>query len=632
MKLKKITIHKFKSINTDQSINIEDDITILVGMNESGKTACLEAMAKTNYHQSDGKLSSFSETHDYPRRDRTNLRRGKSLDKAITCEYEIDKDTLSLVEQKICPGILSDKTIIQEHTYKNGEDIFITTDYEALHHLIISKLKIPKDKKHLITDISDRDSYNSTKEQLNGYFDLSEFDYLLDEEDGWDWDDFLGGYVYKNIIEPRLPKFLYYNEYYSLPHRVLIGEIASNSDLSDGDKTAQALLELARIDINGLVNSEDFEDLKAELEPNSLRVSNYLFKYWGTNNNLEIVFDIDNRDEEYILDIRIKNIDQGISLPLTNKSKGFNWFFSFLVWFKKIQEDEDSNYILLLDEPGLNLHASAQSDLLKFLEDLAKDSYQIIYTTHSPFMIDSGNLHRVRTVFETDSSTRLSDSIQEKDPNTLFPLQAALGYDIAQNLFVGNKNLLVEGISDLIYLEVFSNLLKEEGRQGLDDSITIVPVGGLEKVSSFISLLRGNKLKIICLLDSPSSSQEQFLRNVIERKLIQRSGIRYFHEFIEANTTATIEDLFDVDDYLELFNATFKEKYQEINASELPKGNKIITKRIDILLKNKNEQHNRFNHYSPANFLSRSDVKSICKGSTLDRFEKLFKTVNELYN
>ena len=246
-------------------------------------------------------------------------------------------------------------------------------------------------------------------------------------------------------------------------------------------------------------------------------------------------------------------------------------------------------------------------------------------------MIDSANLHRVRTVLETNEGTKLSDSIQEKDPNTLFPLQAALGYDIAQNLFISDKNLLVEGVSDLVYLEVLSNLLKEEGRQGLDGSITIVPVGGLEKVSSFVSLLRGNKLKTICLLDSPSSSQEQFLRNVIEGKLIQRSGIRYFHEFIEANT-ATIEDLFNVDDYLELFNATFNEKYKVINSSDLPESGKTITKRIDIFLRKQNEQHKRFNHYLPANFLSCSDVKSICKGSTLDRFEKLFKTVNELYN
>ena len=98
-----------------------------------------------------------------------------------------------------------------------------------------------------------------------------------------------------------------------------------------------------------------------------------------------------------------------------------------MVWFKKIQEDNTSNYSLLLDEPGLNLHASAQADLLRFLQDLSKD-YQILYTTHSPFMIPTGNLDRVRTVLETEKGSVISESIQEKDPNTLFPCRMYTDY------------------------------------------------------------------------------------------------------------------------------------------------------------------------------------------------------------
>src|SRR6185369_3952955 len=163
--------------------------------------------------------------------------------------------------------------------------------------------------------------------------------------------------------------------------------------------------------------------------------------------------------------------------------------------------DENSNYILLLDEPGLNIHASAQADLLNFIETLSED-YQIIYTTHSPFMVDPVHLERVRTVVEKENGSAISDSIQEKDPNTLFPLQAALGYDIAQNLFISTNNLLVEGVSDLIFLEIVLSILQGKGKVGLRDDITVVPVGGMDKVSTFVSLLRGNKLSIACLLDS----------------------------------------------------------------------------------------------------------------------------------
>lgn len=94
----------------------------------------------------------------------------------------------------------------------------------------------------------------------------------------------------------------------------------------------------------------------------------------------------------------------------------------------------------------------AQGNLLTFLEELS-ENYQIIYTTHSPFMIYSNHLDRVYTIYETKDGSIISDSVQQKDANTLFPLQAALGYTIAQNLFVNKNNLVVEGISDLVYLK-----------------------------------------------------------------------------------------------------------------------------------------------------------------------------------
>ena len=100
---------------------------------------------------------------------------------------------------------------------------------------------------------------------------------------------------------------------------------------------------------------------------------------------------------EQYLNVRIENSRTYTSLPFNARSKGFTWFVSFLVWFKKLQEDKDKNIIILLDEPGLNLHAAAQNDLLKFIKDLSQ-TYQVIYTTHSPFMVDSIDLNKVRTI------------------------------------------------------------------------------------------------------------------------------------------------------------------------------------------------------------------------------------------
>jgi predicted ATP-dependent endonuclease of OLD family len=448
--------------------------------------------------------------------------------------------------------------------------------------------------------------------------------------------DPIGEYLYRVHLKPKIPKFLYYDEYYSLPSRISIEKL--NSKTTEGNeneyKTAKALFELADINTDEILKSDSFEDYIAELEATEAIISEELFMYWRTNKNLNITFQIDKKIEtdrfnntqivEHILDIRVKS--KGVSLPLKNRSKGFNWFFSFLVWFKKIQEDQDANYILLLDEPGLNLHASAQSDLLSFLEDLSKN-YQIVYSTHSPFMISSDKINRVRTVLETDKGSVVSDSVQEKDPNTLFPLQAALGYNLAQNLYISNKNLLVEGVSDLIFLQTMSAVIESMGKEGLKADITIVPTGGLEKVATFISLLRGNELQNVCLLDSYTDTKGKAkLDNLIVKKIINQKNICFFHEFLMNRKRADIEDLFTTKDYLILFNESFSE-FADINESDLNDDIESILIRINQYLKIE-----RFNHYRPANQLVKKGLshKDFDK-QTIENFAKVFIEVNKLF-
>jgi predicted ATP-dependent endonuclease of OLD family len=327
-----------------------------------------------------------------------------------------------------------------------------------------------------------------------------------------------------------------------------------------------------------------------------------------------------------ILDIRVENQKHAMSLPLATRSKGFNWFFSFIVWFNKIQEDKASNYVLLLDEPGLNLHASAQADLLRFIESLS-ERHQIIYTTHSPFMVDAEALHRVRTIFDGEKGSTISESIQQRDSDTLFPLQAALGYDIAQNLFISKNNLLVEGPADLIYLSIMSSVLESEGRVGLREGITIVPVGGLDKVATFIALLKASKLNIACLLDTfTDQAGKQRVDDLIRLKIIKEKNIRFFDEFSTMKGGADIEDMFEPSEYLGYFNTAFTE-FRNIKASDIRKANERIIPQINAVINKE-----RYNHYRPANQLAKDGVKAAnFSPATLDRFEALFKAVNALF-
>lgn len=637
MKLKKIEIHKYKSFEEKQSFDLEDDITILVGMNESGKTSALESVAKTNYFQNDDSFK-FNVTHDYPRKEKKKMDKSGVDPEAITCTYEISDEIIDQIENDLGKNTFKSRTFSITSKYSNGSTLSgVVVDKKAFiaaktKELGISSKALNKKLEHVksISDLKKLQSEYSDDKYTEG---LSSLDSYF--ENKWEWhSDAISEYVARIYLKPNRPKFLYYDEYYSLPSRISIEQLESN-DLDENEyKTAKALFELADINASELLKADDFEDFIAELEATEAIISGELFKYWATNKNLHITFQIDKKEStdvhnntrivEHILDVRVKS--KGVSLPLKNRSKGFNWFFSFLVWFKRIQEDSTSNYILLLDEPGLNLHASAQADLLRFLEDLSIN-YQIIYTTHSPFMISSGNLERVRTVLETDNGSLISDSIQEKDPNTLFPLQAALGYDIAQNLFVSKKNLLVEGVSDLMILTAISGKLESENRTGLRSNITIVPTGGLEKVATFISLLRGSKLETVCLLDSYNDAKGKAkMDKMIAEKIIHKNKIRFFDEFLDSHTKADLEDLFVKEDYLELFNSAFKE-HSDIKLGDLNSDIRQI-----IIQINKQLGIDRFNHFRPANELIRIGVDNASfSDESLDNFEKVFIEINELF-
>lgn len=635
LKLKSVEIHKYKCFENTQSFDVEDDVTVLVGLNESGKTSALEALAKTRYFTEDDSFV-FNATHDYPRKEKKKMGRSGKDPEAIECRYILTEEIIQEIESELGEGILlfSEFGVITKYSNeKNISGVKVDSEKVAnnLFPSVSEKIKNVKSRERLEEIINEEpdDESKAVLEEALKFF-----------EKRFIWNDPFSEYVYETYLSPNIPKFLYYDEYYSLPSRINLNKLKDNSLEGEELKTAKALFELADIDIDELLDSKDFESFKAELESTSADISEDLFEFWSTNNNLEIRFDVDkiesnpssssnhygnNSIVEHILDIRVWNGRAKVSLPLKNRSKGFNWFFSFLVWFKKIQEDNNSNYILLLDEPGMNLHAAAQKDLLNFIESL-KEDYQIIYTTHSPFMVPPDKLHRVRTVLETKNGSVVSDSLQEKDPNTLFPLQAALGYNIAQNLYISKHNLLVEGISDMFYLEAMSDLLESEGRESLSKKITIVPAGGLEKVATFVSLLRGNDLNIICLLDSTlNQSNEKKLGRLITDKIIKDRKILSYKDFIKDAQEADVEDMFEIEDYLKLFNGAFPEA--KINSSDLTSFSNLVTvKRI-----NKVTDKRRFNHYAPAKFLLSQPLEQFSfTDVTKDHFESLFKEINTI--
>ena len=641
IKLKNVVINKYKSFLEKQEIEIEDGVTRIVGKNESGKTALLEAMAKFNYFDSKDKTFTFNSTNDYPRGELKRYQQeypNEDFD-VITCTFELSDDLLNQISEDVGKEVFTSKSIKVAKTYNNIKRFYnVSTNTKKFIEQFLQNYTLEDSmKQELIKSNSLEELAEKLKEieELTDAYKELKTKYI--DSPKTDSEDKLVSYIISEYINPNLPEFLYFDEYYSLPGTINLQKFSSgqvdDTFTKEQKDITKALFELSNIDIKKVMDSNNYEDFIAELEATSNNITDKLLEYWTTNKNLEIKFEIQSKENtstrniEKILQIRIRNTKHRVTLPLKNRSKGFIWFFSFLVWFSKVQEKK--NLIILLDEPGLNLHAEAQADLLKYIDKELLPRYQVIYTTHSPFMIESDKLDEVRTVYDSNDSkvgSIISNALEEKDQGTLFPLQAALGYNLAQNLYISDKNLLVEGVADLMFLTVMSGILKENNREGLNEDITIVPVGGLDKVATFISLLRGNDLNMVCLLDTFIDQKgKKRLEDLIKDKIIKEKQIKFFDQYIDRLNIAEIEDMFEIEEYLKLFNEEFSKDYTSISKEEID-INKPIIPQINHII-----QKNRFNHYRPSRYLT-----SLCVGkdyfseSTLARFEALFKDINNL--
>ncbi len=229
----------------------------------------------------------------------------------------------------------------------------------------------------------------------------------------------------------------------------------------------------------------------------------------------------------------------------------------------------------------MGLHAAAQGDLLRFIDERLAPEHQVIYTTHSPFMVNPTHLHRSRTVEDKDGEgTKISKEVLSVSRDTLFPLQASLGYHLAQTLFVGEDNLIVEGPSDYLYLEIVSNYLRDKGRTALDSRWVIVPAGGVDKIPTFIALL-GTQLNITVLLDGAPGGNQR-INSMVARGILERNKVLLLTQ-ITSGTEADIEDLFDAGFYLEILKGA---GVANLRVKDLPQGPRML-KRIENHLGNR---------------------------------------------
>jgi hypothetical protein len=452
-----------------------------------------------------------------------------------------------------------------------------------------------------------------------------------------------------NLLTDLLPKFLYFSDYHKMAGRVALGQLnqrLSSKQLDFSDKIFLALMNLAGTKPDEIQSLTTLEHLIARLEGVSNKLTDEIFEYWSQNEYLRVNFLFESArpadpppfNTGYIFITRIENTRHQVSVSFENRSSGFVWFFSFLVWLSQVERNYGNNLFILLDEPGLSLHAKAQADLLRYINKKLKPNFQVMYTAHSPFMVDPDNIFGVRTVEDVIENkhvlgTKVGDKVLSTDFDTLFPLQAALGYEITQTLFVGKHTLLVEGPSDLLYLKWFSQELKSAGRVCLDRRWVISPSGGIDKISSFITLFGGNKLHVAVFTDFHAGDKKK-IRSLRESEIL-REGHVFSADYYAGKDEADIEDVIGRDAYIYLVN----ECYKLDNGKKLPEDNPSqVSKRVIAEV----EEHfgtlspdaPEFDHYLPAIYLTENSsalkkkIRNLAEA--LGRFEKLFSDINSL--
>lgn len=340
---------------------------------------------------------------------------------------------------------------------------------------------------------------------------------------------------------PRVVLFSSFDDI--LPSEIPYSEFIIESTLKSKHKIVHDLITLSKLDLAELVKTD--KQGRANLTNKGSKISSDLFgKYWNQG-PVEISFRVDEPSVLFFVQDRGK---ETLYRP-DQRSKGLQWFMSF---FLRVTAEGSQNNLILIDEPGLYLHAKAQQDVLELLEEISKNN-QVVFTTHSPYLIDANKLGRIRLIIRNKSEiTEIQNNFNKgADIETLTPIITAIGLDITKGLAFPNKmNIIIEGVSDYYYLQAMLQYLQKKEKFKFSADTVFIPCVGSTKVGSVISLLQGYGFDYKVLLDNKGTvkTRNSLLRDGVEEERIISAGI------VESDS---IENLFDKGDL---------QKYDLINA------------------------------------------------------------------
>jgi predicted ATPase len=380
------------------------------------------------------------------------------------------------------------------------------------------------------------------------------------------------------------PKFVYYSDYGNLDSEIFLPRVIEDferDDLSEGARakvrTLQVLFKYVKLSPqeifelgndrkvivkhinyqnNAVISTEEVEPTEEEIKAwadkkreraillqSAASELTQSFQKWWMQGNYIFSFVADGNHFR----INVSDKLRPESIELEGRSRGLQWFFSFFLVFLVETKEEHSNTILLLDEPGLSLHPMAQYDLAKFFRKLTEDN-QLLYTSHSPFLIDMDNLANVKVVYiDSDTGrTKVTSNLRynAKDAEkSIYPIHAALGLTVSDTPLLGCLPVLVEGQSDQIYLNMIKRYLMGKGYIQNSKELVFIQTGGVRGMGQVTKLVtaRDDVLPYV-LLDSDKAGNDYAKQLKSDRYKDEKDKVLQVADFL-GDQEFEIEDL-----------------------------------------------------------------------------------------
>jgi predicted ATP-dependent endonuclease of OLD family len=598
--IKKIRIQNFKSI-VDTTIEFNDLIYVLAGQNESGKSSILEAIHAFEENIIDRENLNFDEE--------SNGNTKQSISITYNTNEELfnyfEKECTKLVDENKLKSISNFKLFDNEKLSKLKEFTLIRSiDFEDKNQTEFS-LEINQQAFNIIK-VSIYSQPHQSDDTLTKIVKILIPHINLDNNK-------------KTIIEnlwKSCPSIVYFDSVADLlPDEVYIDKL---NEKNSGQKGLKAVKNFENIiDIDFISLSKKSQALKrGSIEKINKSITATFQKDWrqkiSGNNQVEICFELsyDESGKEKV-SFFIKSKD-GVYLQPRRRSKGLIWFLS--LWLELKASESLSGIVFLFDEPGQNLHVKACSDMLEVFNNLSKSGHQIIYSTHSPSLIEIDKLHNIGLVINTEREGTIVEGLTTSKVDTTYkkdalqPISEAMGLEpLKEFSILSQKNIIIEGLSDFWYYKGMSKILKRQ------HDYKFVPGIGVKstKLYPLISFCIGYGLDWILIMENgenPLQTKKELLESV------------FFNNDDEINNKVKIIDFKEVEDMFTLSDFNLLDSKININTNKTP--SEIIGKRKIIF---------------SGTFFSSVERGKITKSSldpkTISNFEKIFDFIdNKLFN